>query len=60
MVRPHYRVQWDCLNTEINTVYADVDIFFKLRVYFIHAAGEKIRLWSFGLVSKELYVFNRI
>lgn len=41
-------------------IYADADIFLKLRVYFIHAAGEKIRLWSFGLVSKELYAFYRI
>lgn len=41
-------------------IYADADIFLKLKVYFIHAAGEKIRLWSFRLVSKELYVFNRI
>ncbi|KAI9248924.1 hypothetical protein BY458DRAFT_445593, partial [Sporodiniella umbellata] len=41
-------------------IYADADIFLKLKVYFIHAAGEKIRLWSFGLVSKELYAFYRI
>lgn len=41
-------------------IYADADIFFKLKVYFIHAAGEKIHLWSFGLVGKELYVFHRI
>lgn len=41
-------------------IYADADIFLKLKVYFIHPAGEKIRLWFFGLVSRELYVIYRI
>ncbi|KAI9363184.1 hypothetical protein BD770DRAFT_380965 [Pilaira anomala] len=41
-------------------IYADADIFFKLKVYFIHAYDKKIRLRSFGLVSKELYIFRRI
>ncbi|KAI8081923.1 uncharacterized protein B0P05DRAFT_578882 [Gilbertella persicaria] len=40
--------------------YADADIFKKLKVYFVHAAEERLRLWSFGLVQKELYIFNRV
>ncbi|KAL9549655.1 hypothetical protein MBANPS3_005113 [Mucor bainieri] len=40
--------------------YADADTFKKLRVYFVHAADTKIRVWSFGLVSEQLYVLERI
>ncbi|KAL0141883.1 hypothetical protein V8B55DRAFT_1434564 [Mucor lusitanicus] len=40
--------------------YADTDTFKKLRVHFIHAADTKIRVWSFGLVSEQLYVVKRI
>ncbi|CAO3627515.1 unnamed protein product [Mucor hiemalis] len=40
--------------------YADADIFKKLKVYFIHAADERIRFWSFGLVSEQLYIFDRV
>lgn len=32
----------------------------KLKVYFIHAADERIRFWSFGLVSEQLYIFDRV
>lgn len=38
--------------------YADANIFKKLRVFFVRAADERIRLWSFGLVGKELYIFD--
>ncbi|KAG1454505.1 hypothetical protein G6F46_001860 [Rhizopus delemar] len=43
-----------------NYIYADVDIFKQLKICFVHAANNRIRLWSFSLVSKELYVLNRI
>lgn len=46
--------------TAYSYIYADVYFFLKFKVYFIHAARKKIRLWSFGLVNKELYVLNRI
>ncbi|KAI8092363.1 uncharacterized protein B0P05DRAFT_583618 [Gilbertella persicaria] len=41
-------------------VYADIDIFKQLKVCFVHAANNKIRLWAFCLVSKQLYILNRI
>ncbi|KAG1640971.1 hypothetical protein G6F44_006296 [Rhizopus delemar] len=39
--------------------YADIVIFNQLKVCFVHAANDKVRLWAFCLVSKELYVLNR-
>lgn len=43
-------------------IYADDDIFFRFKVYFIHATGKKKKsvFGSFGLVSEKLYVFSRI
>ncbi|KAG2200151.1 hypothetical protein INT47_012432 [Mucor saturninus] len=41
-------------------VYADADIFMRLKVYFVHPTKNRIRVWTFGLVDKELYVLNRI
>ncbi|KAI8094242.1 hypothetical protein BDF21DRAFT_394702 [Thamnidium elegans] len=38
--------------------YADIKLFKKLKIYFIHAAGDKIRLWSFNLATSKLYVLN--
>ncbi|KAI8977632.1 hypothetical protein BDF20DRAFT_820631, partial [Mycotypha africana] len=40
--------------------YANVDLFKKLKVYFIHAAYKRIRFWYFGLVSEQLYVLDRV
>lgn len=39
--------------------YADVDLFKKLKVYFVHAAGDKVRLWSLNLATAKIYVLNR-
>ncbi|KAI9487695.1 MAG: hypothetical protein EXX96DRAFT_475105 [Benjaminiella poitrasii] len=41
-------------------VYADLNIFKKFKVVFIHAANEKVRLWTLSLVSDKLYVLSRI
>lgn len=41
-------------------IYADIDIFQQLKVYFVHAANKKARLWSFCLASKQLNVSKRI
>ncbi|GAA5800100.1 hypothetical protein HPULCUR_005522 [Helicostylum pulchrum] len=40
--------------------HADIEIFRKQRIYFVHAAQNYIRLWSFSLVDKELYILTRI
>lgn len=37
-------------------VYADLGIFKKSKVVFIHAANERARLWNLGSVSEKLYV----
>ncbi|EPB91629.1 hypothetical protein HMPREF1544_01551, partial [Mucor circinelloides 1006PhL] len=42
-----------------NYCYAGLDLFKKLKVYFIHAAGDRIRFWSFNLAISKLYVLNR-
>ncbi|KAI7880278.1 uncharacterized protein EV154DRAFT_46429 [Mucor mucedo] len=41
-------------------IHADIEVFKKAQVFFIHAAQTRLRLWSFGLVDKELYVLNRV
>lgn len=41
-------------------VHADIQVFKKLKICFIHAAQDRIRLWSFCLIDKELYVLNRV
>lgn len=42
-------------------IYADADIFMRLEVCFIHAAKDRIQIWTFRLVKKKkLYVLNPI
>lgn len=39
--------------------YADIELFKKLKISFIHAAGNKIRLWTLNLATSQLYILNR-
>lgn len=39
--------------------YADIEFFKKLKVSFVHAAGDKIRLWTLNLATSELCILNR-
>lgn len=39
--------------------FADFKIFKKLKVYFVHAAGQKMRLWTLNLAASKLYILNR-
>ncbi|KAK4518517.1 uncharacterized protein ATC70_008735 [Mucor velutinosus] len=41
-------------------VHADIQTFQKLKICFLHAAQDRIRLWTFCLLDKELYVLNRV
>lgn len=41
-------------------IYADINVYQKLKICFVHAAQDRIRLWSFCLVSEELYILNRV
>lgn len=41
-----------------NYCYADLELFKELKVYFIHAVGDKIRLWILNLATSKLYVLN--
>lgn len=41
-------------------IYADIEVFKKLQICFVHAAQDRIRIWSFRLIDKELYVLNRV
>lgn len=38
---------------------ADIELFKKLKVSFVHAAGDKIRLWTLNLATSELCILNR-
>lgn len=39
--------------------YADIKLFKKLKVAFVHGAGDKIRLWTLNLADFKLYILNR-
>ncbi|CAO3670687.1 unnamed protein product [Rhizopus stolonifer] len=41
-------------------VHADIQVYQKLKICFVHAAQDRIRLWSFCLIDRELYVLNRV
>lgn len=41
-------------------VHANIQVYQKLKICFVHAAQDRIRLWSFYLIDKELYVLNRV
>lgn len=37
---------------------ADIELFKKLKVPFVHAAGDKIRLWTLNLATSEFPILN--
>lgn len=39
--------------------YADIKLFKKLKISFVHAARDKIRLWTLNLAASKLYILNR-
>lgn len=39
-------------------VYCDIKVYHKLKICFVHAAKDRIWLWSFCLIDKELYILN--
>lgn len=39
-------------------VHVDIQLFQNLKIRFIHAHQNQIKLWSFGLVGKRLYVMS--
>lgn len=39
-------------------IYADADIFMRLEVCFIHAAKDRIQIWTFRLVKKKSFMFS--
>lgn len=41
-------------------VHYDIEVYKKLKICFVHAAKDRIRLWSFCLIDKELYVLNGV
>ncbi|CAO3637420.1 unnamed protein product [Mucor hiemalis] len=41
-------------------IHCDIQLFKKLNIFFVHAAQDRVRLWSFCLIEKELYVLNRV
>ncbi|KAL0578588.1 hypothetical protein ABG067_008716, partial [Albugo candida] len=46
-------------NMAYNYCYADLELFRTLKVYFVHAAGDKIRIWSLSLATAKVYILNR-
>ncbi|KAI8369068.1 hypothetical protein BD560DRAFT_490071 [Blakeslea trispora] len=43
-----------CETTDyVKAAYGLMTVLYRLKVYFVHAAGEKIRLWFFGLQCKR-------
>lgn len=41
-------------------VHANSQLLYQLKICFIHAHQNQIRLWSFGLVGEQLYVLSRV
>ncbi|CAO3669138.1 unnamed protein product [Rhizopus stolonifer] len=39
--------------------YADIELFKKLKMSFVHVIGDKIRLWTLKLATSKLYILNR-
>lgn len=41
-------------------VHADIQVYQKLKICFVHAAQDRVILWSFCLIDKKLYLLNRV
>ncbi|KAI9031513.1 hypothetical protein CLU79DRAFT_830789 [Phycomyces nitens] len=46
-------------NAADTSIYASDMSFMKLKIYFMHASDEHIRLWSIKYLSNDTYTFNR-
>ncbi|CEP12587.1 hypothetical protein [Parasitella parasitica] len=41
-------------------IHADIEVFKKLKVCFVHAHQNQVRLWTFSLVGRHLYALTRV